>query len=124
MIYDLKHQFVESLDDDFNVARGLAALFGFIREVNRIMDRGEMSPHDKGKVQGILGEIDSVLGFMDLEPPERNEKAEALLRSRDEARRARDWSTADRIRLELREMGIEVIDTKEGTLWRREGMCL
>jgi cysteinyl-tRNA synthetase len=44
---------------------------------------------------------------------------EALISSRDEARRAKDWTTADRIRKELEEMGIEVIDTREGTIWRK-----
>ncbi|MFH1123769.1 MAG: cysteine--tRNA ligase, partial [Pseudomonadota bacterium] len=121
LVYNLKHQFVESLDDDFNIARGLATLFGFVREINRIMDRGELSPPDKEKVMGVLREIDSVLGIMDLEPPEPDKNVEALIGKRDDARRAKDWSAADRIRLELKEMGIEVIDTKDGTLWRKEG---
>ncbi|MBU2497484.1 MAG: cysteine--tRNA ligase [Proteobacteria bacterium] len=121
LVYNFRHKFTESLDDDFNIARGLAALFGFIREINRIMDGAGLSPSDKEKIREALKEINSVLGIMDLEPPEQDRKVEGLVKKRDEARRAKDWATADRLRQELREMGIELIDMKDSTMWRRQG---
>jgi cysteinyl-tRNA synthetase len=119
LVYDLKHKFMESMDDDFSIAPALAALFEFTRQINRIMDGKGLSPEDKQKVEDALRDINSVLGVMDLEPPRGDERMEALISSRDEARRAKDWTTADRIRKELEEMGIEVIDTREGTIWRK-----
>ncbi|MGD9031276.1 MAG: cysteine--tRNA ligase [Desulfobacteraceae bacterium] len=119
LIYDLKHKFIESMDDDFSVAPALAALFEFTREINRIMDRKGLSPGDKQKVAEVLKSIDSVLGVMELEIPEPDKKVKELIKKREEARRDKDWGSADRIRQELKEMGIEVIDTRDGTVWRK-----
>ncbi|MGD9077363.1 MAG: cysteine--tRNA ligase [Desulfobacteraceae bacterium] len=119
LIYDLKQKFIESMDDDFSVAPALAALFEFTREINRIMDRKGLSPGDKQKVAEVLKSIDSVLGVMELEIPEPDKKVKELIKKREEARRDKDWGSADRIRQELKEMGIEVIDTRDGTVWRK-----
>ncbi len=119
LVYDLKYKFIESMDDDFSVASALAALFEFTREINRIMDRKGVSPGDKQKVEEALKSIDSVLGVMELELPEPDEQVRELIKRREAARREKDWESADRIRQELKEMGIEVIDTRDGTVWRR-----
>ncbi|UCB47915.1 MAG: cysteine--tRNA ligase [Deltaproteobacteria bacterium] len=119
LVYNFKHKFVESMDDDFGVAPALAALFEFTREINRLMDRKGLSPGDKQKVEAVLKSIDSVLGVMELELPETDEKVQALIKKRELARRDKDWTSADRIRQELKEMGIEVIDTRDGTVWRK-----
>jgi len=64
------------------------------------------------KVLGVIGEV---------RREERLPKeAEELIRRREEARRAKDWETADRIRAKLRSMGIIVEDTPEGVKWRFE----
>jgi len=119
LVYDLKHKFVESMDDDFNVAPALAALFEFTRKINRIMDSKGLSANDKQKVEEVLNAINSVLGVMDLKVAEPDKRLEGLIKQREEARRKKDWKTADRIRDELKEMGIEVIDTRDGTVWRK-----
>jgi cysteinyl-tRNA synthetase len=119
LVYDLRHNFVESMDDDFNVAPALAALFQFTREINRIMDQKGLSSDDKEKVKTVLDGINSILGVMDLEPVKPDKTVEELIKRRDEARIAKDWVNADRIRQELKEMGIEIIDTKGGTIWRK-----
>ncbi|MBW1887527.1 MAG: cysteine--tRNA ligase [Deltaproteobacteria bacterium] len=119
LVYDLRHNFVESMDDDFNVAPALAALFQFTREINRIMDQKGLSSDDKEKVKTVLDGINSILGVMDLEPVKPDKTVEELINRRDEARIAKEWDTADRIRQELKEMGVEIIDTKGGTIWRK-----
>ena len=120
LVYNLKHKFVESMDDDFNVAPALAALFEFTREINRIMGRKGLSPIDKQKVEEVLESINSVLGVIDLEPPKPDKKVEEIIEKREKARRDKNWATADRIRQELKDLGIEVVDTKDGTIWRKE----
>jgi cysteinyl-tRNA synthetase len=120
LVYDLRHNFVESMDDDFNVAPALAALFQFIRKINQIMDLKGLSSDDKEKVKGVLEGINSILEIMELEPAKPDQRVEELIQRREEARSAKDWTTADRIRQDLNEMGIEVTDTREGTMWRRE----
>jgi cysteinyl-tRNA synthetase len=119
VVYDLRHSSFEALDDDLNVARALAALFRFIRRINRIMDRSGLSSEDRDKVLKALESANSVLGVLDLKPGKPDETALTLIKERESARKARDWETADRIRDQLRAMGVEVIDTKDGPVVRR-----
>jgi len=51
-------------------------------------------------------------------PPDLRKKIESLVQQREEARTYRDWQLADAIRNELKDMGIEVIDTPAGPRWR------
>jgi len=117
--YNLRHKFAESMDNDFNIAPGLAALFQFTREINKIMDRKGLSASDKEKVLEELKRINSVLDVMDLELQEMDRDVEGLIESREKAREEKDWEKADHLRQELKDMGFEVIDTKEGPLWRK-----
>jgi cysteinyl-tRNA synthetase len=119
LIYDLRHGFIESMDDDLNIAPALAVLFHFIREINRILDHQGLSAEDKENVLISLNSINSVLEVMDLEPMEGNVEIEALVKKREKARKIKDWAEADQIRQELRDRGIEVIDTKDGSIWRK-----
>jgi cysteinyl-tRNA synthetase len=120
LLYNLKHKFIEAMDDDLNMALALASLFEFIREINRVMDRKGLSIPDRQNVEEGLQEINSVLDILDLEPSKSGEEVEERVKKREEARKKKDWATADRIRQELKDMGIEVIDTNEGSVWRKE----
>ncbi|MBN2059748.1 MAG: cysteine--tRNA ligase [Deltaproteobacteria bacterium] len=117
LIYDLKYKFTESMDDDFNIAPALAALFQFTREVNRIMDKKGLSEDDKAKFLESLEVIDSVLGIMDLTPLKSDKSVESIVEEREKARKTGDWATADRLRNELKKKGVELSDTKDGTIW-------
>jgi len=118
-VYDLKNKFSVSMDDDFNTSAALAALFQFIRRLNIIMDKIGLSSSGKKKVIKALESFDSVLGVMALEPEEMDQEAKNLIAQRERAREDKDWDTADNLRQELKKMGIDVIDTKEGTAWRK-----
>ena len=118
-IYALKQGFVAAMDDDFNVAAALAALFRFTRHINQRMDRRGLSASDREKILAALGRINSVLGIMNLKPPDAVPEVEALVEQRELARSQKDWSTADELRKEIEKMGIEVIDTTDGPRWRR-----
>jgi cysteinyl-tRNA synthetase len=117
IVYDLRQRFTESMDDDFNVSAALAALFQFVHRINKIADRNGLSTDDKEKVLKVLERINSVLGVMDLAAPVVGEEVEALIEKREQARKNKDWESADRLRQELKEMGIEIIDSKEGPVW-------
>jgi len=119
VIYDLRKKSVESMDDDFNVSAALAALFRFTRRINRKMDRYGLSNKDKEKVLKALETVNSVLGVMRLEIQKADKDVEDLIEKREQARRDKDWETSDRLRQELKAMGIEVTDTKEGPVWRK-----
>ncbi len=118
-VYDFKHKFSESMNDDFNTAAGLAALFQFTRRLNTIMDKNGLTASGKEKVLEVLGLIDQVLGVLDLEPAEINEDVKTLIAQREKARKSKDWDKADILRQELKKKGIEVIDSKDGPVWKK-----
>jgi cysteinyl-tRNA synthetase len=120
VVYNLNHKFSEAMDDDLNTSQALAALFEFTREVHRIVDQKGLSPEDKKRVEQALAAVNSVLEIIDMEAPKADEAIEALIQKREAARKAKDWETSDRIRQELKRMGIELTDTRDGTMWRRE----
>ncbi|MCK4825476.1 cysteine--tRNA ligase, partial [bacterium] len=119
VVYDLRRKFVESMDDDLNIAAALAGLFQFTHHVNRIMDRNGLSIGDRDKVLKALERINSVLDVMDLKPTKVDQDVVALIDKREQARRNKEWDTADHLRQELTARGIEVIDTKDGPVWRK-----
>jgi cysteinyl-tRNA synthetase len=121
LIYDLRHSFTSAMDDDLNIAPGLAALFQFTGEINRIMVRQGLSADDKKQVITVLNDINAVISVMDLRQDIPDKKVEKLVQKRDKARRSGDWAAADDLRQELENTGIELIDTKDGTIWRRTG---
>jgi cysteinyl-tRNA synthetase len=120
VVYDLKHKFTEAMDDDLNIAKALAALFEFAREINKRMDSAGLAEEDMVKVLEALKTVNAVLGVMRLEPKGRDREVEALVMEREEARKRKDWGAADHIRDALRKIGVELTDTKEGTIWRRD----
>lgn len=120
LVYDLRQTFTDAMDDDLNISRGLAAIFQFTGNINRIMDRHGLAPIDKEKIEEVLRGINSVLGVLELDRAEEEPDVERLIQAREKARLEKDWATADKIRDELKEMGVEVIDTRAGSIWRRE----
>jgi len=82
------------------------------------MDQSGISLSDREKALTALGQINSVFGFMDLEPQPGDQDVEALIERREQARKDKSWDLADGLRRELAERNIEVIDTKQGPLWR------
>jgi cysteinyl-tRNA synthetase len=118
LIYDLRHKFIQEMDDDLNIAPALAALFEFIHKINRIIDSQGLDPSDRDKIEHALSRLNSVLMVMDLAGAESSKQIEELIKERDYARQKKDWTKADKIRSQLKELGVELIDTRDGTTWR------
>jgi cysteinyl-tRNA synthetase len=117
LIYDVKKGFFEAMDDDFNVSGALASVFEFVKEINLPLTGRCLKKDERDRVIGVMKEIDSVLGIIDFNKEELDEKARKLLSEREEARRSYKWEESDRLREQLLEMGIVVHDTPEGPLW-------
>ena len=112
--------FVAALDDDLNIAAALAVLFNFQREVNTRLDQGQL---DETGAQAILNqfrEFDQVLGIMNFPQPDADAAIDAKVQARETARRQKDFAAADRLRRELADQGIEILDTAAGPVWRRK----
>jgi cysteinyl-tRNA synthetase len=99
--------FFDALADDFNTPRALAALFEWIGAANKLPEGA--GDQDLRDMLGVLG-LESLLEAEEGAPAE----AVALAERRDEARAAKDWAEADRLRDELRAMGWEVRDGPQG----------
>ncbi len=116
----VQKDFGEAMDDDLNIGAALATLFEFVREVNGLLDGNMLSKKEAQAVCKLMVGFDKVLGVIGEVRKEEKlpRKAEELIRKREEARKAKDWKTADQIREELKAMGILIEDTQQGLKWR------
>jgi cysteinyl-tRNA synthetase len=109
--------FFDALSDDFNTPRARAVLFDWVTMVNARVDAGErVGPGRAGEMLYALG-LEGLMGTEEQAP----EELRRLAAEREEARAARDFERADRIRDELADSGWEIRDTPEGArLVRRQ----
>jgi cysteinyl-tRNA synthetase len=119
LIYEVEQNYDEAMGDDLNISSALAAVFGFIRKLNPYISEGSLSEGQKEAALAVMGRLDSALNIMHCPEVDLDEKTCRLLEARAEARRSKRWEEADRIRQELLELGIRVVDTPEGTRWKR-----
>jgi cysteinyl-tRNA synthetase len=115
--------FGEAMDDDFNTAGALGALFEMVTAINRGRDAG-VGGAPFVAAQETLLELASVLGLqLAAAPPQTAEAApfiELLLELRAKLRVAKQYALADEVRQRLTDLGVVVEDTREGSTWRME----
>jgi cysteinyl-tRNA synthetase len=138
-----RRRFIDSMDDDFNTAQAVAALFDLAREINRTREED----YNVADAQNTLAELAKVLGFTLEEPtrppletgpfiellselshefrraPRHDMKVEQLIQllieTREKSRKAKQWQLADMVRQRLIELGVALEDTPKGTVWKR-----
>jgi cysteinyl-tRNA synthetase len=134
LISGLKNKFHNAMNDDFNTASALGFIFELIRELNRFLDSkpsGQKARDLVKQANDLLAEIGGVLNIFNKTPDawyralmkvkKIDISEDDLLKKiaqREDARKNRDWSTADDIRNELAEMNIVLEDKKDGTAWK------
>ena len=137
-----RQRFIEAMDDDFNTAQAIAALFDLATEINRAADEShsvEEAQKELIELAGILGltfkayhfRVDAhvVIGIaaragITLKKGAEDEEStvdyyiQQMVDKRDELRAKKEWADADKVRAQLGELGIILEDTPRGTVWR------
>ncbi len=112
--------FGDALDDDLNISGAIAAVFEFIREANRLMDKDDLSQEGARQALALLDRLNAVTGLFS--PPLVDEVPQSILdlvQERQDARRAKDFARADAIRDQLTAEGWVLEDTADGPRVKR-----
>ena len=121
-----KAAFIEKMNDDFNAPAALAILQDYTRQVNSLLnEQGPQSQESLAALDGLYRELGgTVLGIV---PDEAQQDSDAereaglirlLIDLRAQARANKDWAAGDKIRNQLRELGVVLEDRADGTIWK------
>ena len=124
---DHDRRFVELMDDDFNCPGAISVLHALANDINQ--HRREGRDDEANEAATVMIRLGAVLGLLQQDPDAffqadsggelTAEDIEAKIQARADARKAKDFAGADRIRGELAEQGVILDDSREGTSWRR-----
>ncbi len=133
--------FCRAMDDDFNTALGLGAIFDGVRSLNSLLDanKKELPPDAEGTIRSGRADIldigQGILGILTESPKAYFEKKKLkgleeksidpavidnMIQKRTYARKNKDWAKADQIRKQLDEMNVVLEDRPDGTIWKIE----
>lgn len=117
--------FLKAMDDDFNTATALAVIFDLVRAINTARDSGVAGPfYEAGQrtLRELAGVMGLTLGGNVAETTSSSVAAkpfiELLIKVRGDLRTAKQWALADQVRDSLKELGVTMEDSPEGTVWR------
>ncbi len=126
-IKQFEDKFIAAMDDDFNTAQAVAVIFDFVKEVNRrITETEHISVEFYKNVKVFLEKTAvEVLGVMNFDVDDKSANKnidvnfiQQMIDRRTEAKNEKNYARADKIREELKELGIELKDSKEGTTYK------
>lgn len=124
-IEETEQKFVTAMDDDFNVQNALTAIYDLLPVVNA---NANSEKADKKTLELFEKKLAAWLLVFGVDTEKlcaqsagsNDDKIEELVKQRDEARANKDWATSDKLRDQLKEMGITIQDTPQGTRWTRD----
>lgn len=119
-VQGIKSTFIEKMNDDLNTADAITAIFDLVKLANTSVNENS----SKTFVQSVLSMLNELTGVLNIANTDKTEsedtgKIEELIELRNQAKKAKDFAKADEIREELRKMGIEIKDTRQGTQWSK-----
>jgi len=121
IISETKKEFDEGLESDFNTPIALSAFFKLVKEINRIA-AAEMLTQSISKI--VVAEFEKMLETLGLKIPKITEEVKStineLIRKRNTFREQKQYQEADKIRKQISEIGITLIDHKNRTLWMKQ----
>jgi len=115
-------EFEQKMDDDFNTRDALAVMFSLAREANRLTAEKRLSNEGIENILDVMEDFDSIFDILKRETAWDDELQSGLidlaLQMRENARKKKDFETADKIREELSRLGIEIQDSADGPKWK------
>jgi cysteinyl-tRNA synthetase len=115
-----REAFWAAMADDLNTPEALAAIFTLITDLNAADDHVALTRDERDAVLAFLDETDRIFGAWPHQEASLDAEVEALIEARKAAKAAKNWAEADRVRDQLKAMGIVLEDRKDGTVgWRK-----
>lgn len=115
-----KAEFIEAMDDDFNVQNALSIMYDLATTLNNHLQKEQVDKPALKRAKKLLIAWLEIFGIsFKEEQAENDDEIEKLIAQRDEARKNKDWAESDRLRDELQAKGIVIEDTPQGTRWHR-----
>jgi len=126
---DYEQCFMTAMNDDFNTAEALAAMFDLARDINKAR---ETDVEQATQLAALLRQLGGILGLLQAEPESylkggdtasagglSDDEINSMIEARQQARAEKNWAESDRIRDQLQDAGIILEDGPQGTTWRR-----
>ncbi|SHE75904.1 cysteinyl-tRNA synthetase [Caloramator proteoclasticus DSM 10124] len=116
---EYRNRFIDVMDDDFNTADAISVIFDMVRDINSNINL-ESSKEIAKKALDLIRELGSPLAILQKNTKESlDEEIERLIEERQRARKEKNFALADKIRDDLKAMGIILEDTPQGVRWKR-----
>ena len=121
LISECKNEFDSAMDNDLNTHLALLAFFKLVKEINRLASAEQLTKSISDHAIDAIEKMMSVLGLkiIKVSNEEKNE-INNLIKKREALREQKQFEEADKIRSQISEMGIELIDHKNRTAWMKK----
>ena len=109
--------FKTAMNDDFNVQNGLTEIFNLVSFANNYSARDAVAKNAVNVILKAMADLTSILGINLDNQQDLSEEIQEMVDKRDQARADKDFATSDKLRDQLKEMGVILEDTPQGTRW-------
>ena len=114
-------EFDEALESDFNTHLALSAFFQLVKETNRLAAEEKLAKESAQIIKKEFERMTNILGLVIPEMTQDKKQAiDDLIQNREKLRKEKQFEEADKIRGQLNEMNVELIDHKERTIWMKK----
>ena len=121
LVSECKNEFESALENDFNTHEALSAFFKLVKETNRLAADDKLTQNDAKIILEEFEKMTQVLGLKILKIDKQEiDSVNNLIKKREDLRKQKQFDEADKIRKEISDMGIELIDHKSRTTWMRK----
>lgn len=117
----ISDKFKTAMNDDFNVQNGITEIFELVTLANNYSSKDIVSAESVQYILDELANLSGILGIQFGKKEDLSEEIKAMVEKRDQARADKDFATSDELRDKLKEMGVILEDTPQGTRWHIDG---